>query len=59
MDKDDNIQNKRPREKSSLADRKQRFDATHNSAMASIKAEAEERRLKTERLRKMRLQSES
>jgi hypothetical protein len=59
MDKDDNIPQKRPREKSSLADRKQRFDATHDSAMASIKAEAEERRLKTERLRKMRLQSES
>jgi len=42
-----------------LADRKQRFDATHASAMASIKAEAEERRLKTERLRKMPLQSGS
>lgn len=40
MDKDDDIPQKRNREKSSLADRKQRFDATNESAMASIKAEA-------------------
>ncbi len=40
MDKDDGIPQKRNREKSSMTDRRQRFDATHDSAMASIKAEA-------------------
>lgn len=58
MDKDNPGANRPTRESNSHAARKRRFDATHDEAMALIEAEAKQRRLKTERLRKLRLKDD-
>lgn len=55
MDKNDSSTNRPTRESNSHAERKRRFDATHDEAMALIDAEAKLRRIKTERLRELRL----
>lgn len=57
MERDKDSSNRKSRKRISQADRRRLFEETHEAAMSSIKAEAETRRQKTERLRKLRLET--